>query len=113
MAGEDAEQGSEERRHRRGLRFRKREDYAVELFREAQAHLNDVARVGRILVQLGRFYNPFANEAIVDPATRRRILELLEASRREEAGELLAERLSLYARIDDQRDQEEGPPETP
>ena len=106
MADEEAEKGPEERRHRRGLRFRKREDYAVELFREAQAHLDDMARVDRILVQLGRFYNPFVNEAIVDPATRRRILESLQASRLEDARRLLAERLSLYARFDDHGDQE-------
>ena len=106
MTDEDADPGLDERRHRRGLRFRKREDYAVELFREALAHLDDVARVGQILVQLGRFYNPFVNDAIVDPATRRRILEALQASRLEEARGLLEERLSLYARFDQQADQE-------
>ncbi len=106
MADEEPEQGQEERRHRRGLRFRKREDYAVELFREAQAHLDDVARVDRILLQLGRFYNPFANEAIVDPGTRRSILELLHASRAEEARRILDQRLALYARFDDQADQQ-------
>jgi len=105
VADEAAEQGAEERRHRRGLRFRKREDFAVELFREARAHLDDPARVDRILVQLGRFYNPFVNEAIVDPATRRRILESLEASLPDEARRLLDERLSLYARFDDPEDQ--------
>ena len=39
----------EERRHRRGLKFRKREDYAIELFRQAQASLSDVAQVDRRL----------------------------------------------------------------
>jgi hypothetical protein len=104
MPDEDPERGQEERRHRRGLRFRKREDHAVELFREAREHLDDVARVDRILLQLGRFYNPFANDAIVDPITRRRILESLEASRPEEARRLLDERLALYARFDEQGD---------
>jgi len=39
----------EERQHRRGLKFRKREDYAIELFRQAQASLGDqlVAFLGR------------------------------------------------------------------
>ena len=100
MAEEESEKSLEERRHRRGLRFRKRDDYAVELFREAQAHLDDVARVDRVLVQLGRFYNPFTNEAIVTPAARRQILELLRASHQEEARRLLDERLALYARLD-------------
>jgi hypothetical protein len=100
VADEESPQDLEERRHRRGLRFRKRDDYAVELFREAQAHLDDVPRVDRILVQLGRFYNPIANEAIVDPATRRRIIELLQKSQAEEARRLLDERLARYARFD-------------
>ncbi len=103
---ERPDEEGEEGRHRRGLRFRKREDYAVELFREAQAHLDDVARVDRILLELGRFYNPFLNEAIVDSASRRRILESLQASRPEEARRLLDRRLSLYARFDDQADEQ-------
>ena len=101
MADEQPEDDPEARRHRRELKFRKRDDYAVELFREAQAHLDDVARVDRILLQLGRFYNPFVNEPIVDLATRRQIVELLRASRPEDARRLLDERLSLYARFDD------------
>ena len=84
---------SETQRHRRGLRFRKRDDYAVELFKEAQANLQDVARVDRILLELGRFYNPLLDGPIVDLATRRRIVELLQSSRAEEARRLLDERL--------------------
>src|SRR5438093_7892810 len=48
-------------RQRRGLKFRRRDDYAVELFREAQANLGDLRRVDRILLELGRFYNPYIN----------------------------------------------------
>ena len=94
-----------ERRHRRGLKFRKREDYAVELFREAQANLGDRARVARILVELGRFYNPYINAPIVDLATQRRIVEHLERAEAADAGRLLEERLALYARFD-QADEE-------
>jgi hypothetical protein len=86
-------------RHRRGLKFRKREDYAIELFREAEAHLSDIARVDRILLELGRFYNPLLDAPIVDLGTRRRIIELLEARQPDEARRLLDERLALYARI--------------
>ena len=92
---EDAEE-----RHRRGLKFRKREDHAIELFREAQAHLSDIARVNRILLELGRFYNPMIDAPIVDLATRRRIVELLESRQTDEAHRLLEERLTLYARIE-------------
>ena len=104
MADEHPEDGSDDRRHRRGLKFRKRDDYAVELFREAQAHLDDVTRVDRILLQLGRFYNPYVNQPIVDLATRQKIVRLLEASQGEEARRLLDERLSLYARSDDREE---------
>jgi len=92
---------SETQRHRRGLRFRKRDDYAVELFKEAQANLQDVARVDRILLELGRFYNPLLDGPIVDLATRRRIVELLQSSRAEEARRLLDERLASYARAEE------------
>jgi len=86
-------------RHRRGLRFRKRDDYAIELFKEAQAHLGDVARVDRILLELGKFYNPLVDGPIVDLATRRRIIELLQAARSDDARQILDERLALYARM--------------
>ena len=91
----------EERRHRRGLKFRKREDYAIELFRQAQASLGDVAQVNRLLLQLGRFYNPYVNAPIVDLETRKRIVAMLERGDAEGARRLLDERLALYARMDD------------
>ena len=99
MADEPGREDAEER-HRRGLKFRKREDHAIELFREAQAHLSDIARVNMILLQLGRFYNPMIDAPIVDLATRRRIVELLESRQTDAAQRLLEERLALYARIE-------------
>ena len=90
---EDTDEG----RHRRGLKFRRRDDYAVELFREAQANLGDLHRVDRILLELGRFYNPYINAPIVDLATRRRIIEFLERSEVAEARQLLDERLTSYS----------------
>lgn len=50
----------------------------------------------RILLELGRFYNPLTDSAIVDPPTRRRIINLIQAGEIEEAGRLLDERLFLY-----------------
>jgi hypothetical protein len=97
---DDPRDDAETERHRRGLRFRKRDDYAVELFKEAQAHLDDVARVDRILLELGKFYNPLVHGPIVDLATRRRIVELVRAGRLEEARPILDERLALYARVE-------------
>lgn len=58
----------------RGLRFRQGDDHAVELLGEAETCLADLPRLDRILLELGRFYNPVANEPIVDLATRRRIV---------------------------------------
>ena len=98
--GDEPPREDAEERHRRGLKFRKREDHAIELFREAQAHLADIARVNRILLELSRFYNPMIDAPIVDLATRRRIVELLESRQAEEARRLLEERLALYARIE-------------
>jgi hypothetical protein len=88
---------ADEARHRRGLKFRRREDYAVELFKEAQDNLGDTARVERILLMLGRFYNPYQNSPIVDLATRRAVLEALGAGDQRTASQLLADRLALYA----------------
>jgi hypothetical protein len=88
----------EEARHRRGLKFRRRDDFAVELFNEALRHLDVAAHVGRILAQLGRFYNPYLNAAIVDPATRREVLEALDRGDDAAARRLLEERLTQYAR---------------
>ena len=88
---------ADDRRHRKGLKFRSRDDYAVELFREARANLEDLRRVDRILLELGRFYNPYINAPIVDLATRRRIIELLERSEVEEARQIIDERLTLYS----------------
>ena len=99
MADEAPREDAEERQ-RRGLKFRGHDDHAIELFREAQAHLTDIARVNRILLELGRFYNPMVDGPIVDLPTRRRIVELLESQRTEEAQRLLDERLALYARIE-------------
>jgi hypothetical protein len=92
---------SREQGYRRGLKFRRRDDYAVELFREALDHLDDRDRVSRILLSLGRFYNPYVDQSIVDPATRRRVLEALEAGEADAARQLLDERLKLYARSDE------------
>jgi len=99
----------EERAYRRGFRQRNRQDdYALDLFREARAHLGDPERVDRILFELGRYYNPLADGPIVDVATRGRIVTLLRQSQREEAERLLDERYRRYAPLD-----EVGPPDRP
>lgn len=96
MADETTPPSEEDRRHRRGLKFRRREDYAVELFQEAFAKLGDRDRVAQILVQLGRFYNPYVDAPIVDPETRRTVLEALARGDDATARRLLEERLIAY-----------------
>ena len=89
---DDAAAGS-----RPGARFRSRQDHAITLFREARARIDDIERVDRILLELGRFYNPLTDGPIVDLACRQRVLERLRAGQRAEALALLDERLARYA----------------
>jgi hypothetical protein len=79
----------------------KREDYALDLFREAAAYLDDHQRVNGVLRELGKLYNPVMNAPIVDLLTRQRIMALLQAGDRAAAGRLLDERQRLYAPLDD------------
>ena len=82
---------------RRGLRSRRRDDHALDLFRRIEANLADIRVVDRMLLELGRCYNPLTNGPIVDLATRRAIVESLEAGRRDEARALLNACLARYA----------------
>jgi hypothetical protein len=79
----------------------KREDYALDRFREAAAYLDDHQRVNGVLRELGKLYNPVMNAPIVDLPTRQRIMALLQAGDRAAAGRLLDERQRLYAPLDD------------
>jgi hypothetical protein len=84
----------------------KRDDYALDLFREAAACLDDLPRVNGILRELGKVYNPIINAPIVDLPTRKQIMTLLGEGSRAEALLLLDERRRLYApleRADDSR----------
>jgi uncharacterized protein HemY len=84
---------------RRTLRSRRRDDHAIDLFREAEANLSDARRVDRILLELGKFYNPQTNRPIVDLATRQRVARLLEAGLHDEAKAILDEQLRQYASV--------------
>jgi hypothetical protein len=96
-----ADASEEDLKNRRRLKFRQRDDYALELFKEAQDNLADAPAVDRILVLLGRFYNPYLDAPIVDLDTRRAVLEALERGEPDVARRLLEERLRLYARFQD------------
>jgi hypothetical protein len=98
MTADEDRAPDDDARHRRGLKFRRREDYAVELLHEALAKLGDVERVGRILLELGRFYNPYVDAPIVDAASRRAVLEALEHGDTDAARALIEDRLASYTR---------------
>jgi len=97
------DESPEARAYRRGFRQKsKRDDYALDLFQEARAKLkSDPARVGQILGELTRLYNPLADGPIVDLPTRAAIMARLEAGRPDEAEDLLDRRYQLYAPIDE------------
>ena len=83
-----------------GRRFRdkgnKRDDWAVDVFREAFAHLDDPARVDRLLFDLGRYYNALTDAPIVDLATRRQVAECLARGAVADARTLLTGCLDRY-----------------
>lgn len=78
----------------------KRDDYALDLFREASAYLDDPPRVNAILRELGKLYNPVTNAPIVGLDVRRRVVGMLEAGDRAGAGAMLDECCRLYAPVD-------------
>jgi hypothetical protein len=82
----------------------KREDYALDLFREAAACLDDPPRINHLLRELGKLYNPVLDAPIVDLPTRQQIVILLNQGAREEASRLLDERRRLYAPFENSDD---------
>jgi hypothetical protein len=82
----------------------KREDYALDLFREAAACLGDPPRINQLLRELGKLYNPVLDAPIVDLPTRQQIVILLNQGAREEASRLLDERRRLYAPFENSDD---------
>jgi hypothetical protein len=78
----------------------KRDDYALDLFREAIAYLDDTPRVNVILRELGKLYNPVTDAPIVSLDVRRRVIEQLERGETAGARALLDECCRLYAPVD-------------
>lgn len=85
---------------RRG-RLRKREDDEVRMMRDALASLQDLTRVKRLLLELGRFYNPVANGPVIGPDVRRLVIERLEDGDLDGARALLEQQLGEYLKMDD------------
>lgn len=88
---------SEDLVFRRG-KLRQRDDPAINLFREALASPEDLARVKQILAELARLYDPVRNGPIVDPSTRRAVVEDLEGGRPDSARQRLEAAFRAYSR---------------
>ncbi len=67
------------------------------LFAEARAQFPDPRAVNRALIELSRFYDAVSGGVVMEHATRRRVVELLEKGQIEEAGQVLEERFEQYA----------------
>ena len=78
----------------------KRDDYALDLFREAEAYLDDAERVNGLLRELGKLYNPLIDAPIVDLETRQAIMLRIRGGKRDEAARLLDDRRRLYAPVE-------------
>lgn len=105
MSGEEPIESAAERAFKRRFGGKdkgrnKRDDYALDLFREASASLDDPPRVNAILRELGKLYNPVTNAPIVGLEVRRRVVGLLEAGDRTGAAALLDQCCRLYAPVD-------------
>jgi len=80
----------------RGFKERKREDHALVLIRELKESLGDLTQVRRILLELGRYYDPVLGGAIMEVSHQRAIVEALERRNVAEALALVEERYDLY-----------------
>lgn len=90
------DEASESSSRDRGFKARKREDHALVLIRELLSGLDDLPRVRDLLRELGRYYDPVLGGAIMEVPIQRRIVEALEAGRREEAAAIIEQRYQLY-----------------
>jgi hypothetical protein len=80
----------------KGFRARKRDDHALMLIQELRESLADLSRVRRILLELGRFYDPVLGGAIMDVRHQQQLVEALESGHRAEAEALIEARYTLY-----------------
>ncbi len=89
-------EGEDTARRGKGFKARKREDHALVLIRDLLASLDDPARARRLLLELGRYYDPVLGGAIVEVSHQRAIMEAIEAGRPGAAEALIQARYALY-----------------
>ncbi len=86
----------EERDRGKGFKARKREDHALVLIRDLLANLGNPSQARRLLLELGRYYDPILGGAIVEVRHQREIMEAVEAGRLGDAEALVQARYALY-----------------
>ena len=82
----------------RGFRNRKREDHALALIDELRASLSDLSMAKRILLELGRFYDPVLTGPIVDVSLQKEIVGALERGDRARALAIIDDRYERYVK---------------
>lgn len=86
----------EDRGRGKGFKARKREDHALVLIRDLLASLENPSLARRLLLELGRYYDPVLGGAIMEVRHQREIMGALEAGRVGEAEALVQARYALY-----------------
>jgi len=66
------------------------------LIEELRTHLSDLSRVRRILLELGRFYDPILGGPIMGVAEQRAIVEALGRGQPDQARAVIDARYQLY-----------------
>ena len=85
---------------RRG-KLRQREDDEVRMMREALASLDDLPHVKRLLLELGRFYNPVTDRPVLSVDVRRAVVTNLEQRNPAGARAALEMALAEYLKMDE------------
>jgi hypothetical protein len=88
--------GDAQPRSGKGFRGHKRQDHALLLIEELRESLGDLARVRRLLLELGRFYDPVLGGNIMELPHQKQIVAALEAGRTGDAEALIDARYALY-----------------
>ena len=76
------------------------QDIVEKLFEEIRSHWDDLPLVNRLLVELGRIYDPLLGGPVVEPSMHRRIMEQLQAGGAEEARRLLEQCVESHHRFE-------------
>ena len=96
MSPEETPGGGADPGRDRGFKARKREDHALQLIEELRQSLGNLPRVRRILLELGRFYDPVLGGGIMDLESQKRVVAALEQGRTADAEALIQARYDLY-----------------